>query len=344
MTMRALARGLASMNWNKGAADVTQKAGSFFVAKHKGQFMSTSSPKYGNSPAGTRNSSTIPNPDLVDDNELDWTTLGCSKEKIEIDNVLINWERAGNGEHVVLLLPGIIGCIQHDFIPLFLKMDKKKYTIVSWDPPGYGRSRPPLRDFTGVFYQRDGHMVVKLMDKLGYEKFSILGWSNGGITGGHIAADYPSRVRRLVTWGSHSYADDRAVKFSQEMCDRAFWSKSMLEAAERMYGPEYLFKMMRDWHKAVSDFYKEGLDVTFKEGLPKIQCPTLHIHGGKDAVLGVEHAEFLRDNIPNSSFWLMPDGKHNLHLRYTDEFLAVVTKFLDSDKSRAKDMLQSALV
>jgi len=32
------------------------------------------------------------------------------------------------------------------------------------------------------------------MDNLGYDKFSILGWSNNeGTTGGYIAADYPTR-------------------------------------------------------------------------------------------------------------------------------------------------------
>lgn len=78
------------------------------------------------------------------------------------------------------------------------------------------------------------------------------------------------------------------------------WSPKMLEPAVAMYGREYLLKMMQDWHKAVSDFYNDGLDVTFKEGLGKITAPALVIHGEDDPVLGVEHAEFMRDNIANS--------------------------------------------
>lgn len=84
------------------------------------------------------------------------------------------------------------------------------------------------------------------------------------------------------------------------MGDLDMWSAKMLEPALAMYGREYLLKMMQDWHKAVSDFRNDGLDVTFKEGLSKIICPALAIHGEEDPVLGVEHAEFLRDNIPNS--------------------------------------------
>lgn len=43
------------------------------------------------------------------DNEINLETLGCSREKIEVDGMMINWDKAGNGEQVVLLLPGIIG-------------------------------------------------------------------------------------------------------------------------------------------------------------------------------------------------------------------------------------------
>ncbi len=36
-------------------------------------------------------------------------TLGNSREKIEVDGMLINWDKVGSGDHVVLMLPGIIG-------------------------------------------------------------------------------------------------------------------------------------------------------------------------------------------------------------------------------------------
>lgn len=84
------------------------------------------------------------------------------------------------------------------------------------------------------------------------------------------------------------------------MGDLDMWSPKMLEPAVAMYGRDYLLQMMQDWHKAVSDFRNDGLDITFKEGLSKITCPALAIHGEEDPVLGVEHAEFLRDHIPNA--------------------------------------------
>jgi pimeloyl-ACP methyl ester carboxylesterase len=83
------------------------------------------------------------------------------------------------------------------------------------------------------------------------------------------------------------------------MGDLNVWSPKMLEPVLKLYGREYLIQMMNDWHKAVKDFYQEGGDRTFKDGLARISCPTLAIHGEEDPVLGVDHAEFLRDNIKN---------------------------------------------
>jgi valacyclovir hydrolase len=42
-------------------------------------------------------------------------------------------------------------------------LDKSKFTVVAWDPPGYGNSRPPVRDFSQDFFHRDADWGVKLM-------------------------------------------------------------------------------------------------------------------------------------------------------------------------------------
>ena len=63
--------------------------------------------------------------------------------------------------------------------------------------------------------------------------------------------------------------------------------------------------------------------------LANILCPTLIIHGMKDALVPESHANFLYDNIKNSKLYIMPDGKHNLHLRYYEEFNNVVSEFLN---------------
>lgn len=56
-----------------------------------------------------------------------------------------------------------LGSIFTDFKPQIETLNREKYTIISWDPPGYGFSRPPDRDFSSGFFDRDADCVITLM-------------------------------------------------------------------------------------------------------------------------------------------------------------------------------------
>ncbi|CAG2122741.1 unnamed protein product, partial [Medioppia subpectinata] len=71
--------------------------------------------------------------------------ISIESGRIEIDGRNLYYERAGTGEHVVLLLPGVLGTVQIEFKHQFQGFDLSAFTLVSWDPPGFGLSRPPER-------------------------------------------------------------------------------------------------------------------------------------------------------------------------------------------------------
>lgn len=50
------------------------------------------------------------------------------------------------------------------------------------------------------------------MKTIGFNAFSILGWSDGGITGMMLAAKYPNVVEKLVIWGSNAYIIEEELK------------------------------------------------------------------------------------------------------------------------------------
>ncbi|XP_026683658.1 valacyclovir hydrolase-like [Diaphorina citri] len=85
------------------------------------------------------------------------------EQKVVIDNKTINYLKTGTGPHNVLCLPGALGSIWSDFKPQIEDLSKEKFTLVVWDPPGYGYSRPPERDFSPGYFQRDAEMAFKLM-------------------------------------------------------------------------------------------------------------------------------------------------------------------------------------
>lgn len=49
------------------------------------------------------------------------------------------------------------------------------------------------------------HVFFTAPQKLGVEKISIMGWSDGGISGMIAAARYPELVDKLVIWGANAY-------------------------------------------------------------------------------------------------------------------------------------------
>lgn len=75
----------------------------------------------------------------------------------------INYVKVGIGSCNILCMPGALGTIWSDFKPQIEGLNRNYFTIVAWDPPGYGFSRPPERHFTQKFYENDADLAYHLM-------------------------------------------------------------------------------------------------------------------------------------------------------------------------------------
>jgi len=248
-------------------------------------------------------------------------------KKIDVNGVNLHYEVSGNSQHVILCIPGALGSTRSDFGPQINGLSGK-FTVVAFDPRGYGASIPPQRDFPKTFFQRDADDAAELMLKLGFEKFSVLGWSDGGIAGMILSGERPELVRKLVVWGANAFVSQEDVDLIDKVRDLSKWSAKMREPLERMYGKENLQGLWSSWIDAYFSF-KDDDNGICKDSLPKINCPTLVIHGSKDPMVQGFHPEYIHKNIRNSKIEYFPEGKHNLHLRYHDEFNSIVTKFLN---------------
>lgn len=96
-------------------------------------------------------------------------------------------------------------------------LNRDKFTVIAWDLPGYGKSRPPDRDFSGDFYQRDAIWAYDLMKGLGHLNFSLIGWSDGGITSLMLASMHPESIRKMVVLGANSYIHPDEIKLYERM-------------------------------------------------------------------------------------------------------------------------------
>lgn len=255
-----------------------------------------------------------------------------SEHKIQVGECNINYVQLGNSrksDRAIILLPGALGSAQSDFKPQLEGLPPllKQHSIIAWDPPGYGKSDPP-KSYHLDFYQEDADIAHRLMEKLGLPKYSILGWSDGGITGMIMAADHPEAVNKLVIWGSNAYVIEKETEIYESIRDVSKWSQKMREPMEKMYG-EGFKQLWNDWIDTLLKIYKERNGDICKDHLAKIICPTLIVHGAKDPMIAHEHVPYLKEHIKNSEVHIFPEGKHNIHLRYAKEFNDLVVQFLN---------------
>ena len=254
--------------------------------------------------------------------------------KVDIYGGEIYFERRGSGPRALVCIPGALGTVATDFAPQmeYFGREGSGYTVVTFDPRGYGASRPPERDFATDyehFMRKDAHDAFGVMNTLGLLRFSVLGWSDGGNAAVSVAARFPRAVTELIIWGANAYVSDEDVAMFERLRDVANWSARMREPFEAIYGREGFPKLWGDWVDSVVRLGRERENASVcLEELPDVKCPTLVLHGRKDPVCPLFHAEFLHRQIKQSELFLFPEGKHNIHLRYAQEFNTVVDQFL----------------
>lgn len=67
---------------------------------------------------------------------------------------------------------------------------------------------------------------------LGFDKYSVLGWSDGGITGMILTGDRPKHVAKLVIWGANAFVTQEDVDLISKVGDLSKWNAKMREPLE----------------------------------------------------------------------------------------------------------------
>ena len=113
-------------------------------------------------------------------------------------------------------------------------------------------------------------LIKKILQKLGHNFYSILGWSDGAKTGLLMAIKYPSRINKLVEWGGNAYVMEQEKAALSSVRDLSLWSKESFCYYNEVYGKE--LKVLCDKH---CNHYIKNLDDICRNEVHKIRCPTL---------------------------------------------------------------------
>jgi len=245
---------------------------------------------------------------------------------IKILDYNIHYEKVGHGDHIIFLTPGAMGSTRTNYDAQLEKFDREKFTLIAWDPPGYGYSRPPERTFPDNYLQRDIEVARHFLKALGVSKMSVIGWCQGGTTAILFAAKYPEMVHKLVVQGAKAYISDVDRGMMDMFRDLNIWPPMLLEMNVKVYGEDYFKTHWLKSMDATRKIHESGGDLCRKE-LSLVQCPTLVLHGKEDKWIKPNHPEYLTANIKNARYHELSGG-HNSHLQYPEEFNKAVQEFL----------------
>lgn len=120
---------------------------------------------------------------------------GFSILDIETDDVSFRGAIGGTGSPILLLH----GYPQtHVAWRLIAPTLAKSHTVIVPDLPGYGDSRT-LNDQPRWTKRRVAGALVALMDRLGHERFAVVGHDRGARAGYRLALDHPERVKAYAS-------------------------------------------------------------------------------------------------------------------------------------------------
>ena len=224
--------------------------------------------------------------------------MGCVEA---LNGVQIYFEVHGSGEPLVLL-HGFSGSSQ-DWMPSSAAWGTHFQLIVP-DMRGHGRSSPLTKPFR---HQDAAADMFALLDHLKIGVFKGVGVSGGGNVLLHMATQQPERLKAMVLVSATPYFPEQAraiMRAYPESVTEQQWE--MLR--RRHAGGDAQIQALLDSSKAFAESYD---DMNFTPAsLATIQARTLIVQGDRDPLYPVELSLEMRNAIPKSSLWIIPNGGH----------------------------------
>lgn len=275
--------------------------------------------------------------------ELEAAYLADPGDLVDVEGVRLHVRDTGPRDAPALILLHGFGSSLHTFEPWAMALSDR-YRVVRFDLPGTGLSSvDPGNDYTDA---RSLVVLGALMDRLGLDTASLAGNSMGGRIAWRFAAEFPTRVDKLVLISPDGFASagfeygkppevPAMVKLMRYVLPKAFLKMSISPAyadpsklsdeTVTRYHDLLLAPGSRDAMIA-----RMG-QLTLEEPAPflaKITAPTLLLWGEKDAMIPVANAADYDRLIPDAEVVVLENVGHLPHEEAPELSLVPVATFL----------------
>jgi pimeloyl-ACP methyl ester carboxylesterase len=273
--------------------------------------------------------------------------------KMSIRGVTLNVKVIGRGYPLALMHGGPGADL---YTLMSLKPLADQFTLVFYDHRCNGRSSGA--DVSTLSWENLTADADALREKLGFEKWAVLGHSFGGYVALEYALRYPARLSHLVlmdTGGDHRWSQEKVPEtlaklgFSPETAALAHrFLNGQIEPGEMLLdlmklGKAYTYhvslrqaphmilaglqtKLRPEALIYAATHFLKGWSVM--DCLNEIQVPTLIVAGRQDFIYPPEAQEELAAGIPNSRLVFIDRASHNPHEERPKEVLQVLRDFL----------------
>ncbi len=247
---------------------------------------------------------------------------------------MLNYSRHGKGRALVLL-HGFLGGTAY-WAPLATGLCHA-HDVIAVDLPGFaGSAKVPAPDSLNGY----ARTVVEQLDTLGVTKFSLLGFSMGGMIAQEVAMTFPARVENLVLYGSAAVGDLPHRFESWEESIKRIEREGVEPTADKTVATWFVDGRAHPYHDACREACRGAYApscITVMRAMQKwnnvsrlseIRMPTLMMVGDKDRSTRVSDSIVLWEGIPGSRLCVIPDSAHGTHMEKPDLFNRVLLDFL----------------
>lgn len=256
----------------------------------------------------------------------------------------IYWEERGAGEPILLIM-GLSFTLEmwHRTAPLL----ERRYRTILFDNRGVGRSGVPRGPYRIRTMAKD---ALAVLDAAGVGRAHVIGASMGGMIAQELALMAPERVRGLVLactscgglrghWPRTAdvVGAGRASGTSPESRVRAFIPLLYGEGTPRERIEEDTGIRLRAIPSIRGYFHQlAGIALwSSYRRLPRIQAPTLIVHGDRDLILPPENAAILERRIPGARKVVLPGAGHLFTTDAPEQAHAILFDFLNEVEREA---------
>ncbi len=233
------------------------------------------------------------------------------------------YEISGSGPNLLLLHAGLGS--SEDFARILPRL-QESFRVITVDRGGHGRSSDSGEPFA---YSAMAEEMKAFLDVVGVSSTSILGWSDGGIVGYHLASRYPRLVTRLVAIGANTRVEGMAAETIAWIRSRST-PESLLADLPQVAAT---YKRLSPTPNGLPGFLMRSRDLWLRDpyisldDLKRIEAPVLLLAGDTHDIR-VEHLLELRASLRRAHLCILPGASHFLLQEKPHLLLPIILDFL----------------